>query len=170
VKKLCAAEGRTEPELESMLADDPRNTVQFIPVNDPIERLGRRRATQRCIPLIASRFSIRDASAPVRTDIARGVQLVPLMIASKIYRALTSSSSAARGGGDWLRNDALVSAKVALIAIDRSLDALTALSQDDEDARLDLLQAHLRRLRTAVEGRFPDARRFVRPGLDTSNA
>jgi hypothetical protein len=88
------------------------------------------------------------------------------LIPSKIYRALMSASRAAREGEEWLREDALKSAKVALIGMDRSLDALAALTMEDEDARLDLFQAHLRRLRYEVEGRFPEARAFVRAGLD----
>jgi hypothetical protein len=55
---------------------------------------------------------------------------------------------------------------VALIGMDRSLDALVSIAAEDDDPRLDLLQAHLRRLRREVEARFPDARRIVRPGLD----
>jgi hypothetical protein len=38
----------------------------------------------------------------------------------------------------------------------------------DDDPRLDALHAQLRRLRREVEGRFPSARGFVRPGLDAS--
>jgi hypothetical protein len=53
-----------------------------------------------------------------------------------------------------------------LIGIDRSLDVLAALAAEEENARLDLLQAQLRRLRREVDGRFPEARAFVRAGLD----
>ena len=62
------------------------------------------------------------------------------------------------------RHDALVSAKIALIGADRSLDALVVMPADDDDPRLGLLQAQL--LRREVEARFPDARGVVRVGLD----
>jgi hypothetical protein len=53
-----------------------------------------------------------------------------------------------------------------LIGMDRSLDALVAISAEDDDPRLESLQAHLRRLRREVEARFPSARTFVRAGID----
>jgi hypothetical protein len=171
VKKLCAAEGRTDPQLEAILADDPRKTVPFVPVNDPIERMGRRYA-QLSDAFLSSHpdfpFEMRPRpSGPTPLEVFAWYHW---LIAAKIYRALISASRAARGDEHWLRDDAHASAKVALIGIDRSLDALAAMARDDEDARLDLLQAHLRRLRKEMEGRFPDARQFVRPGLDTANS
>lgn len=59
-------------------------------------------------------------------------------------------------------------AKVALIAIDRSIDAwdtLERLFPQHETETLELL-AHLARLRQAAEAGFPDARAFIRPGFD----
>jgi hypothetical protein len=88
-------------------------------------------------------------------------QLVPV----KVYRGLCGAADAARGD-ESRRHDALVSAKIALIGVDRSLDALVAMAADDDDPRLGLLQAQLRRLRREVEARFPDARGVVRAGLD----
>jgi hypothetical protein len=64
--------------------------------------------------------------------------------------------------------DSLGSAKVALLAIDRSLAAWAILRQafpDHADEILDIL-VDLDRLRRAGESRFPDARAFIRPGLD----
>ncbi len=66
------------------------------------------------------------------------------------------------------RNDADGSAKVALIGMDRSLAAWGVLHDqlpDAQDAILDIL-VHLDRLRRAAEQLFPNARAFVRPGLD----
>jgi hypothetical protein len=88
------------------------------------------------------------------------------LVPAKVYRALVSASQAARG--DTSRHgDALASAKVALIGIDRSLEALATMAVDDNDPRLGSLHAQLRRLRREVEARFPSARAFVRPGLDS---
>ena len=56
---------------------------------------------------------------------------------------------------------------VALLGIDRCLDALPALVAEDNDPRLPFLQTQLARLRTEVETRFPAARAFVCAGLDT---
>jgi hypothetical protein len=86
------------------------------------------------------------------------------LIAAKTYRALVSHYRAERKP-DFLR-DALGSAKMALISIDRSLAAWWSLAASDEDARIAGLIELLEALRTALEIRFPDARAFVRPGLD----
>lgn len=87
------------------------------------------------------------------------------LIPSKIARALFS---AALGAEDDRApsSDALASAKVALIGMDRSLDALTVLPLDGDDPRLPHLRALLTRLRRDMERRFPAARSFVRPGFD----
>ena len=61
------------------------------------------------------------------------------------------------------------SAKVALIATDRSIAAWGTLREhfpEKTDAILDLL-VQLDRLRRKTEQHFPDARSFVRPGFDT---
>jgi hypothetical protein len=64
--------------------------------------------------------------------------------------------------------DAPISAKIALIGIDRSLDALATMALEDDDARLELLRGQLRRALKEVEARFPGARAVVREGLDSS--
>jgi hypothetical protein len=87
------------------------------------------------------------------------------LISAKVYRALVSAGQAARGDATRA-TDAVVSAKVALIGIDRSLDALTAMLLEEDDSRLGLMHVHLQRLRREVNARFPDARSFVREGLD----
>jgi hypothetical protein len=69
---------------------------------------------------------------------------------------------------DVASRDAIGSAKVALLGIERSLAAWSlarGAMGDDEDAVLDLL-VHLDRLRRAVDATFPEARNFIRPGLD----
>ncbi len=69
---------------------------------------------------------------------------------------------------DEFPKDSDGSAKVALIAMDRSIAAWGELHRhfpDAEDDILDLL-AHLDRLRRHAEQEFPAARAFVRPGFD----
>jgi hypothetical protein len=64
--------------------------------------------------------------------------------------------------------DADGSAKVALIAVDRSIASWGTLLEhfpDQEKELLDLL-AQLARLRKLIESAFPNARAFVRPGFD----
>ena len=76
-------------------------------------------------------------------------------------RVIPAKLSRAQAATD--KSDGDGSAKVALISIDRSLAAwetIHALHGDDDAASLPLL-AHLDRLRTDTETRFPDARDFV---------
>jgi hypothetical protein len=76
-----------------------------------------------------------------------------------------SHHAVARGDGRALINT-IASGRVALLGIDRSRAAIQGLQEEEDDARLAAMSGHLRRLAREVEGRFPEARRFVRPGLD----
>ena len=166
VKRLYDAEGRSSPELDEMLADDPRKQTTVPPIDDPLERAGVRYARLSHAYLASRRDypfeMVWRASGPTPFEIFAWFHL---LIAAKIYRALSSSAAAVRGEEEK-RADALIAAKVALIGIERSLSALSLLCADDDDPRLELLGAHLRRLAREVEGRFPEARGVVREGLD----
>jgi hypothetical protein len=127
------------------------------------------------LEFLARHYGIQAAEflRPLRSDvdggIPRGSRLEVVawdhfLIAAKIYRALVSHHGAAQA--PELLNDALGSAKIALIAIDRSLAAWHTVASTDEDARIGGLIELLEALRTGVELRFPHARAFQRPGLD----
>jgi hypothetical protein len=166
LKGLCDAEGRPTADLDAMLSNDPRRMVQLIEIDDPIERMGRRYGHLSGAYLMSRPdfpFEMKPrASGPTPFEVfAWFHQLAP----AKVYRALLSAAQAARGD-ESRRDDARISAKIALVGMDRSLDALAVVAAEDDDARVELLQAQLRRLRREVEGRFPDARSFVRIGLD----
>jgi hypothetical protein len=86
----------------------------------------------------------------------------------KLIRAITGSLEEASQNSDAVSGDADGSAKIALIAIDRSIAAWGQMSQhfpQHKDNILDIL-VHLDRLRRKTEELFPDARAFVRPGFD----
>jgi hypothetical protein len=168
-KRLHEAEGTPTPELDEMLANDPRQQTTLPPVDDPLERMGARYARLSDSYLLSRNdypfAMVRRVSGPTPFEVFAWFHS---LIAAKIYRALLSSAAAVRrsSGDQGKLADALVSAKVALIGIDRSLDALAALGVDDGDARLELMASHLRRLRRELEARFPGARSVVREGLD----
>jgi hypothetical protein len=91
-----------------------------------------------------------------------------LQIGVKFARALSSDAERELLDEETMQTDMLGSAKVALLGIDRSLAAWAILRQafpEHADEILDIL-VDLNRLRTAGETRFPDARAFIRPGLD----
>lgn len=91
-------------------------------------------------------------------DIIRWYQY---QIHSKLIRAVKRDSNE-------LQEDSDGSAKIALIATNRSIAAWGEIHRhfpECEDETLDLL-VHLDRLRRKVEKIFPKARGFIRPGLD----
>lgn len=92
------------------------------------------------------------------------------LIYAKIMRAIEGDLRGEPEILDEFPRDSDGSAKVALIAIDRSIAAWGAMRHhfpEQEDTILDLL-VHLDRLRRKIEKTFPGARAFVRPGFDTT--
>jgi hypothetical protein len=153
-------------ELDVLLADP--NTAPCAPaLGHPLELLARHYAVQ------AGRFL--ESSGLEMPEQQPGAEATPLMviawyhvlIAAKTYRALVSTYDSSRDR-PALDRDASGSAKVALLGIDRSSAAFREVAQSDADARIDGLLELLETLRTAIETRFPDARAFIRPGLDTN--
>jgi hypothetical protein len=141
----------------------------FVPVDDALERMGKRYAQLATVFLATSGETLPPNPLPKRPFGPTPFEIFlydHVLIASKIYRAIASSLEAARTGAESARWDADVSAKVALICIARSRDALQVMALDDPDARLEHMRKHLARLQREIEGRFPAARTLVRPGLD----
>lgn len=109
----------------------------------------------------------RESAEEIR-DALEVVHWYVFFIDVKLSRAVAGRVDEAVEGNDGFPSDADGSAKVALVAIDRSLAAWGRLRQHldgEADAILDLL-VQLERLRRAVESGFPRARAFKRPGFD----
>ena len=164
------AEGMAPPKTLVELLEKEHERPAFIPVNDPLEAMGKRYAilattfvVSRGKPLPLGFTPPKREGGPTPFDV---FLYYHLLVATKIYRAIISSLVAARTGSTDARWDSDLSAKVALIAIDRSSDALHVMTLDGPDPRIDAMRKHLARLRRHVEGRFPCARTLVRPGLD----
>lgn len=169
VKALADAEGRlAPPEVEVVLSRGPRERVAAA-LSDPLENLGR------------AYMDVAEAYLASRADVPFEIEFhaagpTPLevfawyhtLMPARIFRAVLSEAEAASGinGRDV---DALRAAKIALIGIDRSLNALPALAGEDDDPRLQFMQRQLTRLRIEAERRFPEARAFVRAGLDSAS-
>jgi hypothetical protein len=168
LRRLWKAEQRESPELGALAANDPLQWMH-LPVSDPLVRMAERYAEiasayLRARPDFPYEMK-RRVTGPTPLEI---VAWYHMLVASKVCRAVFSAC--ATGDGQSLRRDALASAKVALLGLDRSLEALAAMVADDQDPRLHVLQDHLQRLRREVESRFPEARAFVRPGLDPNES
>ena len=89
----------------------------------------------------------------------------------KIVRAVEGRMNDSATTQNEPESDAYGTAKVALIAIDRSLAAWSVLYVEYpayEDKTLSIL-VHLDRLRRSIEVVFPAARAFIRPGFDSES-
>ena len=168
LKARHEAQGTAVPgALDWLLRHDSRETVKFVPVDDPLERLGRRYVMLAASYLVSRRDVSLDV--PRRPDGPTPLDVVirfHMLIAAKIYRAVIAASQAARAADGGAARDASLSAKVALLCADRSDEALSVLALDDEDPQVGHLRQHLRRVIRELEGRFPSARGTVRPGFD----
>jgi hypothetical protein len=170
-RDVVRAEGAASPLAEIAVLPSIDTSPKPPPIDDPLERQGREYAIE------AARFLMSVApTMPPPNGVAAGtpgaIEVVGwyhTLIAIKIYRALVSTVLA-REGKAGLADDARGSAKVALIGIDRSRKALRQLQGKLHDARIVRLIARLDRLSADVERRFPDARGFIRPGLDETTA
>jgi hypothetical protein len=89
-------------------------------------------------------------------------------ICAKVMRAVWGRIEEEEEGCDELPSDSDGSAKIALIAIDRSIAAWAVIQQyitDGDKGVIDVI-AFLDSLRLAVEETFPNARSFIRLGFD----
>lgn len=169
--KAChEAEGLQPPEDLVRILDGRRpHATQCTPIEDPLERMGRHYAVLATAFLATSDETIPSGPLPTRTHGPTPFEVFlfyHVLIAIKIYRAISSGREAGRTGSPQARWDADVSAKVALIGVDRSDEALQVMALDDDDPRIEHMRRHLARLRRETEERFPGARAIVRPGLD----
>jgi hypothetical protein len=96
------------------------------------------------------------------------------LITVKLHRAIDGRDRFERNeeeaGDGRIQNDWNGSAKVAILSIQRSQDAWTALGSALGDAAAASLADALSDLHRAVIDRFPDAMKFVRPGFDDIDA
>jgi len=86
----------------------------------------------------------------------------------KLHRALPGRGFQTEISFEGMEDDMNGSAKVALIAIDRSIGAWGKFLEyfpEAEDSIFEILIL-LNNIRKSAEERFPDARKFIRPGLD----
>ncbi len=139
-------------------------------VESVIERLRSRFAELEQAWRTLARLEAGDPAAEATAvgDALEVVQWYRFFIDVKLQRAVAGRVDEAIEGADGFPSDADGSAKVALIAIDRSLGAWAKLREHlpaAEDEILDVL-VQLARLRAAVERGFSRARAFQRPGFD----
>jgi len=101
---------------------------------------------------------IREALAIVLWD--------STFIGGKLTRAVHGRDLGNDPDGDPIQNDWNGSAKIALIAIERSESAWQAIARATGNVAAAELASALGTLRGKVEDAFPFARLFIRPGFD----
>jgi hypothetical protein len=120
-----------------------------------------------------ARLEIGDpkAEAAQLSDLTDVIRWYQHLIYAKLRRAIDSRAREELETDEEMKKfprDSDGSAKIALLAMDRSISAWAGMRQalgDEADGILDLL-AQLTTLRRETEALFPAARAFVRPGFD----
>lgn len=115
----------------------------------------------------AERFLTIDEEKVVSfSDALEVIQWYSFFIGAKVHR--TNFKSVLDNDDDFENEDRNGSAKIALIAIERSIEALSLLYkelQEKEDEILEFL-IMLSKIKQNLEIKFPDAKKFKRPGFD----
>src|SRR6266550_4079695 len=140
-----------------------------------------------------------DADGAAEIDVAGAAEVLrwyQFFVAAKVIRALMSHTRSDHSPGettagdnpfaetvededddfdaapDYVQEDGNGSAKIALIAIDRSMAAWHAMEMclPGKSDSIAPIVAELERLRWLLEEEFPDARGFIRPGFDEADS
>ena len=110
------------------------------------------------------------AAAREGVDLDEAIEVIrwyQYFICAKVMRAVRGGLEEQEVEGDEFPSDSDGSAKIALIAIDRSIGAWAVIRHyftDSTKGMIDII-AFLDNLRQAVEKTFPKARSFIRPGF-----
>ena len=136
--------------------------------------------TARAYTVLAARWLRAEATvlkkeargSPQPAQLLEALEIVEwdcLLIPVKLRRALHGLDEAARGEGlddDFARADANGTAKLSLLCIDRSEAAWRAIAEWSDNEFAAIFADQLVQLRNEIEEVFPNARGFIRPGLD----
>ncbi len=137
------------------------------------------RAAKRYIEIVEDWFKEREtlffetaAAARDAVNLEEAFEVIrwyQYFISAKIFRALRGKVEDDEEGDDEFPRDSDGSAKIALIAIDRSIAAWAVIRHYVTDGAKGVIDAiaFLDSLRQAVEKTFPNARSFIRPGFDS---
>jgi hypothetical protein len=163
-RDVSAIEGRRTDELDALMTHPPGQSG--VQTSDPLADLAFNYAA--LITALMFPVLLEFANAPAAAPGPGGPTAVETIgwyhvrIYMKVFRALVAREAQ----NDANAEEALGSAKAALVSIDRSLDAIGRSDDLFDDADRRRLHAMLTRLQNGMEAAFPAARGFVRIGLD----
>jgi hypothetical protein len=167
LRELLAEHGASDEELRALSGDDESALVESGLQN----LIDRANAYSGAVSACYTRALARAEAinAPGIDEVVATIVHYAFFVPVKVERAIRSQLLARRARqADWAA-DALGSMKVALIAIERSIEAWRDL---EEAAALPVQDAvrmrhDLAGLRLECESAIPDAMDFIRPGLDS---
>jgi hypothetical protein len=160
-RELALADGSSTEDLDAILAN-PRGE-SGLKTDDPLAAMAWEYAL-----VVAFRFTAKALAVISDTPRAKGpapletVLWYHLRIYMKLQRALVSLERI--GQGAHRREDADGCAKLTLVSIARSKAALAVLRASEDE--IDPLVNCLSLLERGIDERFPDARAYLRVGLD----
>jgi len=167
-RAVSAAEGLRTDELDALLSHPPGESG--IETSDPLADMAWEYAERIATMIGPVALQWAKEARTVSGDgpsAAETVLYYQLRIYMRVFRALVARE---RHAGGAQSEEARGCAKVALISIDRSLDALSRLADAFSTDDLRDLRELLGRLRDGLEARVPAARGYVRIGLDAPAA
>lgn len=165
-KDLAKADGLPTPGLDATLAGDPAGEWSLAPQDERLARQAIAYAATAELLLAKVGWHPPDSTQLGASPSPQNVIMwYHCFLAQKTRRSLVAAHRAARGLA-CAEDDARGSAKIALISIDRSREALRTLARGRVRRLARHLVVMLDVLAAGLEARVPGARCFVRPGLD----
>jgi hypothetical protein len=150
--------------------DDTRHPRRQLVDNHPLTKAGKKYANTASDWFRELDQTIDSENSERLEDAREVIQWYQYQIAVKTIRALSGRKEEFEEAQELgaLPKDSDGSAKVALIAVDRSIAAwrLMQLSLPERAASIVPMFLQLERLRNRLERAFPEARSFIRPGFD----
>ena len=163
-RDLAAIEGTSTEALDELMSHPHgESTIQ---TSDALALLAWDYAEHVATALISAPAPTTNAGRrPAAPDPEEVVAWYHIRIYMRVFRALVSKDRASAGSGRSIE-DADGSAKLALVGVQRSRDALESLRNIANEPRIAELISALDTIERGIDERFPAARSFVRIGLD----
>ena len=163
-RDLAAIEGTSTEELDELICHPHgESTIQ---TSDALALLAWDYAEHVATTLISAPAPTTDGGRrPASPDPEEVIVWYHVRIYMRVFRALVSKDRAKAGSGRSME-DADGSAKLALVGVQRSRDALESLRNSANERQIAKLISALDTIERGIDERFPAARSFVRVGLD----
>jgi hypothetical protein len=163
-RDLAAIEGTSTDELDELISHPHGESA--IQTSDALALLTWDYAEHVATALISAQPPTTNAGRrPASPDPEEVVVWYHVRIYIRVFRALVSRDRASAGSGRSME-DAVGSAKLALVGVQRSRDALESLRNSANERQIAKLISALDTIERGIDERFPAARSFVRVGLD----